>query len=126
MGVDASYVYGYMAKESDVIWDTEYLKTKFNLEENLTGYLKEYTYKDLIEWLENDEIDDWDDVKDYLNVQLVHVYDESYLYFTHFDLIEKYPDRKLSELSELAKDLARESGVKNFEVFKWNEFGYFS
>jgi len=125
MGVDASYVYGYMAEKEDVEWDIEYLKNKFNLEENLNGYLKEYTYRDLIEWIENDEVDDWDDLEEYLNVKVKFTYDETYLYFTHKEIAKKYPDGKLGDLDELAKRLAKESGVKNYEIFKWREFGYF-
>ena len=126
MCVDADYVYGYMVKKDEVEWDIEYLKNKFDLNANLTGFLSEYTYSDLIQWLEDDEIDDWDDVKDHLYMQIENVYDEQYLYFTHFDLFEKFPDRRICEMGELVKEYARLAGVKNYEVFKWKEFGFFS
>lgn len=125
MGVDASYLYGYMAKKEDVIWDIEFLKEKFNLNENLTGWLKEYTYKDLVEWLENDDIDDWDDLVEIMGIKSKFVYDEDYLYFTHFEVANKYAQLQLGDLNELAKEYAKESGVMNSEIFKWKEFGYF-
>ena len=53
------------------------------------------------------------------------MYDSRYLYFTHNELAEKFPDRRLSELDELAKKYAKQCGVKNPEVFEWDEFGYF-
>jgi hypothetical protein len=126
MGVDADYIYGYMAKKGDVEWDIDYLKNKFDLAANLDGFLKEYTYADLIQWLEDDEIDDWEDVKSYLGLLIEYPYDEEYLYFTHFDLFEKFPSRRICEIDELVKEYARLSGVKNYEVFKWKEFGFFS
>jgi hypothetical protein len=125
MGVDASYIYGYMAKKGKVEWDIEYLKNKFNLNENLTGWLNKYTYNDLIEWLENDEVDDWDDISEIIGVKNSFVYDEEYLYFTHFEVIGKYPESKIGDFETLAKEYAKDAGVKNYEVFKWNEFGFF-
>lgn len=125
MGVDASYVYGYMAKKHDVEWDIEYLKEKFNLEENLTGWLKEYTYGDLIQWFEDDEVDDWYDIAEIIGISIEHVYDEEYLYFTHREIIGKYPDRKIGEFESLVSEYARECGVNNPEIFKWKEMGFF-
>jgi hypothetical protein len=125
MGVDASYIYGYMAKKENVIWDTEYLKGKWNLEENLTGWLKEYTYGDLVNWLEEDEVDDWYDIAEIMGMSSAFAYDQEYLHFNHFDLIKKFPDRKIGEFESLVKEYAKQSGVKNYDVFKWNEFGFF-
>lgn len=126
MGVDASYLYGYMAKSSDIEWDIDYLKQKFNLEEKLTGFLKEYTYADLIDWLENDDIDDWCDLEEIMNFKNGWAYDEHYVYFTHFELAEQFPDRQLKEMKDLAGEYASKViGVKNPEAFKWNEFGFF-
>jgi hypothetical protein len=78
MGVDANYIYGYMAKKEDVEWHIEYLKEKWNLKENLTGWLKEYTYGDLVEWLEEDDVDDWYDIAEIIGISNSHVYDQEY------------------------------------------------
>ncbi len=125
MGVDANYIYGYMAEVDKVEWDIDYLKQKYDENKKVDGWLGEYyTYGDLINMLENDEVDDWDDLEP-LGLKCKYAYNDMYLYFTHFELIEKFPDGKLGEHEELAKEYARQSGVKNTEVFAWNEFGYF-
>jgi hypothetical protein len=73
----------------------------------------------------NQEVDGWDDISEIIGVKNSFVYDEEYLYFTHFEVIGKYPESKIGDFETLAKEYAKDAGVKNYEVFKWNEFGFF-
>ena len=117
MGVDANFVYGYMAEFDDIEWDIEYLKNSFKLDQEIIEVLEGVGSKDL------DDIDLYD--LEEVGLERAYVYDSRYLYFTHNELAEKFPDRRLSELDELAKKYAKQCGVKNPEVFEWDEFGYF-
>lgn len=125
MGVDASYLYGFVAENEAIEWDIDYLKEKYDIEENLTDYLAEYTYGDMINWLENNEVDDWDDLKDIIGLNSAFVYDTHYLYFNHKNLTNKYPEGKLKDLEKLSIKYLKDIGVKNPEIFSWREFGYF-
>ena len=125
MGVDAEYLYGYMAEVEDVEWDFDLLRGKSDLNRVVSKWSDE-TYGDLINGLENDNVEDWHVLADELGfIYESTQYDGQYLYFTHSELAKKYPDGKLSDLDDLAKEYARECGVKNVEIFKWDEFGYF-
>lgn len=126
MGVDADYMYGYMAEVSDIVWDFDFLKSKYDVNEVLTGYYSDYTYGDIIEWMENDKVDDWYEVGEELGIRIEYAYGDCYLIFTHEDVAEEFPDGKLKDLDDLAKEYAKQLGVKNGEIFKWDEFGYFN
>ena len=119
MGVDASYVYGYMAKLDEIEWDIEYLKNNFKLDQDVIKAIS----KDDEEDVDYDDVD-LDDLEE-TGLKYAFVYDDQYLYFAHQELAKKFPDRKLGELDELAKEYAKQCGVKNTEVFTWDEFGYF-
>ena len=123
MGVDASYVYGYMAELDEIEWDIEFLRSKYDASKKVNKYY-EHTYGDLIDWIERGEVEDLDEYEA-LGFKYEYPYDDQYLYFTHQDLAEEFPDRKLSEMDNLAKEYAKQRGVKNYEIFTWDEFGYF-
>ena len=123
MGVDAEYLYGYMANVEEIEWNIDHLKSKYDVNKKANKY-SEDTYGDIINRLENEEIEDWDDLEA-LGFKCAFVYDDYYLYFTHFELIDKYPDRRLEEIEDLAKEHAKQLGVMNYETFTWDEFGYF-
>jgi hypothetical protein len=126
MGVDADYLYGYMAKVEDVEWDIEHMKGKYDLKQNLSGFLKEYTYQDLINWIQDDEVDDWYDVADSLGFRYGSDDEDSFIIIDHDHLIKKYPDRKLGEVEELVHEYLKDIGVSNTDIFEWDEYGFFN
>lgn len=135
MGVDASYLYGYGANINEIEWDVEYLREKYKdkLNEKVDS---RYDWKptwdgfisSLSEIVENDDIDFLVDCLEDIDnlITLNYTYDDIYLTFDHKQIAELYPDTKLKDLDDVAKLYAKELGIKNVEVIKWIEFGYFS
>ena len=134
MGVDASYLYGYGAVIEDLEWDIEYLNNKYKdkLNEKINPASNwSPTWQGFIESLEeavNNE-DSYlsevlEDISSLVNVE--YTYDEKYLTFNHKHISNMFPDTMLKDLDDVAKIYAKEIGIKNVDVLKWIEFGYFS
>ncbi|MGE7840626.1 hypothetical protein ACQKNX_07535 [Lysinibacillus sp. NPDC093712] len=132
MGVDASYLYGYGAEVSEIEWDIDYLKEKYKDKPD-TFIDKERTYRgnwgDFISSLEeaikaNEAVSEV--LEDLDGLLKIKYDDENYLTFDHTHIAKLYPDTKLKDLDDVAKQYAKELGIKNVEVIKWIEWGYFS
>lgn len=140
MGVDASYLYGYGADVNEIEWDVEYLKEKYKdiLDEKINPkYDWKPTWREFLQNLESAISSDEDD-EDYEEYELSEILseidflfdinydDERYLTFDHKHIAKLYPEAKLKDLDAVAKLYAKELGIKNVEIIKWIEWGYFS
>lgn len=65
-------------------------------------------------------------LEDINNLFDINYDDEKYLTFNHTHIANLFPEAKIKDMDEVAKLYAKELGVKNVEVIKWIEWGYFS
>lgn len=134
MGVDASYLYGYGAELSELEWDFEYLKEKYKDKMNESvdvRYSWKPTWSQFISELEKAvEDEDTSLIAEYLedigNLLDVNYDDEVYVTVNHNHLSETFPNARLCEIEDFAKLYYKQLGIKNLEVIKWIEWGFFS
>lgn len=134
MGVDVSYLYGYGAEIGEIEWDLEYLREKYKdrLNENVNpNYSWTNTWGEFISTLEDahknaDYSFIGETLEDISNLVKVNHDDECYITFNHTHIAKLFPEAKIKDMDETAKLYAKELGIKNIEVIKWIEWGYFS
>lgn len=126
MGVDARYLYGYMTENDKVEFDIDFMKQNFNLNRKVNDNFYNSTYGEMIECLEKDEIDDWEEFYDSLNLKCRYVDGDGwYVCLEVTKLAELFPESQLKDLDAVKNRYLSSVGIRNPEVFTLHGFAYF-
>lgn len=57
-------------------------------------------------------------------IDVKYTTDDTYLVFNHKHIEKLFPETKLKDLDDVARQYAKEIGIKNVDDIRWIEFAY--